>query len=77
MKEESVNLASEQASVVFDPQAIARIESDAKTVIIGYNRRSVEAIAGEAGISRVLAEVLPEGKVKEVRNLQSMGRTMS
>ncbi|MCG9478716.1 MAG: heavy metal translocating P-type ATPase [Actinomycetia bacterium] len=53
-------------------KAIAEIEKmGMRTVMItGDNQRTAKAIARKVGMSRYLAEVLPDGKVDEIKKLQ-------
>ena len=46
-------------------------------LLTGDNRPTAEAIAREADIDVVVAEVLPEGKVAEVRRMQDEGRVVA
>jgi Cu+-exporting ATPase len=46
-------------------------------MLTGDNRRTAEAVARQAGVDRVVAGVLPEGKVAEVRRLQEQGKTVA
>ncbi|MNZ59334.1 Copper-exporting P-type ATPase A [compost metagenome] len=59
--------------------AIARLQEMGLTVIMltGDNERTARAIAGEVGIERVLAEVLPEQKAQAVQQLQAEGRKVA
>src|SRR5213595_1753844 len=46
-------------------------------MLTGDNRRTGEAIARQAGIDRVIAEVLPAGKAEQIKELQAAGKVVA
>jgi P-type Cu+ transporter len=71
--------------VIADPiaptarRAVAALREQGLEVIMvtGDNRRTAEAIAREAGIDVVVAEVLPEGKIEALRELRTRHQTIA
>jgi len=59
--------------------AIAALRAMGLDVIMltGDNQRSADAVARDAGIGRVVAGVLPEAKVAEIRRLQEQGSVVA
>jgi len=60
-------------------EAVSRLKRLGIQVIMitGDNKRTAQAIAAQAGIDSVLAEVLPEGKAEEVKKLQAEGKKVA
>ena len=56
--------------------ALRRMRLDV-IMVTGDNARTANAIAAQAGIDRVLAEVLPEQKAREIKRLQEQGRIVA
>ncbi|MGH7688060.1 MAG: heavy metal translocating P-type ATPase [Gemmatimonadaceae bacterium] len=64
-----------KATAVEAVKALTRLGIDT-VLLTGDTQRTAEAIARQAGITRVIAGVLPEGKVAAVRDLQQQGRVV-
>lgn len=60
-------------------QAISELVQQGIDVIMltGDNEKTAEAIRKQVGISRVISEVLPQDKEKEIRNLQGKGKKVA
>jgi Cu+-exporting ATPase len=60
-------------------EAVARLKRMGLRVVMltGDNRSTAEAVAAEAWIDSVVAEVLPEGKLREVERLQREGAVVA
>ena len=60
-------------------EAVAQMQALGLEVVMltGDNRRTAEAIGAQAGIDRIVAEVLPGDKADEVKRLQGDGRLVA
>jgi Cu+-exporting ATPase len=61
------------------PEAIRRLQADGIRVVMltGDSRTTAAAVAKRLGLDEVIAEVLPEEKAKQVRDLQAAGRCVA
>jgi Cu+-exporting ATPase len=59
--------------------AVSRLKQLGLEVVLlsGDNRRTADAVAKAVGIDQVIAEVLPEQKLQEVRRIQERGKVVA
>ena len=62
---------------VADAVAALQAEGIEVTLLSGDNRRAAEAVAAQVGIDRVIAEVLPEDKEREIERLRDQGHVIA
>jgi Cu+-exporting ATPase len=60
-------------------EAVARLHALGLDVVMltGDNRRAADAVAREVGVDRTIAEVLPQQKADEIKQLQAGGRRVA
>ncbi len=68
---DEVKASSADAIATFGRQGLA------VTLLTGDNQRTAEAVGAAVGVDRVIAEVLPEAKVAEIRRLQAEGHRVA
>ena len=68
----SDTLRSEAAKTV---ATLGTLQTDA-VLLTGDNKLSAEYFSRQAGIKKVFAELLPEGKVEKIKELQNSGKTV-
>jgi len=63
----------------FSKEAVNELKKMGKEIVMitGDNERTANAIAKQVGIDRILAQVLPGDKAKEIKKLQKEGRTVA
>lgn len=66
-----IKVGSREAVAAFEAMGIEVI------MLTGDNRKTAEAIRREAGINRVIAELLPDGKADEIQKLRDEGRIIA
>jgi len=58
------------------PEAVRQLHAEGLKIVMmtGDSRATAESVGTKLGIDEVIAEVLPDGKAREIRRLQGLGR---